>query len=121
MLIKCPECEKQISDKAEHCPYCGNVMPVIIRLRWDGGMAFPVINFSVKVSCDDFYIGAGPLREGGNVQWNTKVGVHEITVKFGINSPRFYRINFENPGFYDVLLKWSKIAGNFNEYDIKRL
>ncbi|MDR0515986.1 MAG: zinc ribbon domain-containing protein, partial [Fibromonadaceae bacterium] len=22
-LIKCPECEKQISDKAENCPHCG--------------------------------------------------------------------------------------------------
>lgn len=23
MLIKCPECEKDVSDKAEHCPNCG--------------------------------------------------------------------------------------------------
>ena len=22
-LIKCPECDKQISDKAESCPHCG--------------------------------------------------------------------------------------------------
>lgn len=26
MLIKCPECELQVSDKAIHCPHCGNPM-----------------------------------------------------------------------------------------------
>lgn len=26
MLIKCPECEKEISDKAEACPHCGHAI-----------------------------------------------------------------------------------------------
>lgn len=27
MLIKCPECNKEISDKSEHCIYCGYPLP----------------------------------------------------------------------------------------------
>lgn len=27
MLIKCPECNKEISDKAENCPHCGFPLP----------------------------------------------------------------------------------------------
>lgn len=23
-LIKCPECSREVSDKARNCPYCGN-------------------------------------------------------------------------------------------------
>ena len=26
MLIKCPECELQVSDKAAFCPHCGYVI-----------------------------------------------------------------------------------------------
>ena len=29
MLIKCPECMKEISDKAERCPHCGYPIKII--------------------------------------------------------------------------------------------
>lgn len=33
MLVKCPECELQVSDKASTCPHCGYPMQPISRLR----------------------------------------------------------------------------------------
>ena len=33
MLIKCPECELQVSDKATFCPHCGYPMQPDVRPR----------------------------------------------------------------------------------------
>lgn len=33
MLIKCPECDLQVSDKAEACPHCGYPMKEVIKKR----------------------------------------------------------------------------------------
>ena len=36
-LIKCPECGKEISDKAASCPHCGNPMaPVSVLPEYSG-------------------------------------------------------------------------------------
>ena len=33
MLIKCPECELQVSDKALSCPHCGNPLKSEVKNR----------------------------------------------------------------------------------------
>lgn len=33
MLIKCPECELQVSDKATFCPHCGYPMQPDVKQR----------------------------------------------------------------------------------------
>lgn len=46
MLINCPECQKQISDKAAACPHCGNPMtPVASPVNSESTKAASGIHF----------------------------------------------------------------------------
>lgn len=38
-LIKCPECGKEVSDKAPNCPHCG--MPMLLESAWESTKTIP--------------------------------------------------------------------------------
>lgn len=50
-LVKCPECEREISNKAEHCPGCGNPM------RPQPKVEYSKYQLSVPQGTETSYIG----------------------------------------------------------------
>ena len=59
-LINCPECNKEISDKAIACPYCGNPIneskPIVVQKDYKSkAKAFTIAG--TIVTCLSFFIG----------------------------------------------------------------
>ena len=53
-LIQCSECSKDVSDKAEACPHCGN----------------PIVAAQTLVVVEGYPKAAGPFRSHVDVYWN---------------------------------------------------
>lgn len=81
-MIKCPECSKDISDKAASCPNCGVPInqllpiPVIIERKGD---KFSGAMFSSDITIDGQYIGAALKNTTLNV--DLYPGHHQIIIE----------------------------------------
>lgn len=76
-MIKCPECGKDVSDKAKNCPNCGcpiasSVPNNTVKIRMSPVMAADGINGHQKAS----------IKYGGDTLWEGETGeVAELTLK----------------------------------------
>lgn len=90
-LINCPECNKEISDKALSCPHCGNPIneskPVVVIKDYKAkAKAFTVTG--IIIACLSFFIGgsiAGDLV-AMKARYLTGGGVAYPIINFSINA-----------------------------------
>lgn len=63
-LIKCSECEKEVSEKAKVCPNCGNpIAPEVIKVYFQTPQGSVVAKWKSTLS-----------DENGNILWEGKMG-----------------------------------------------
>ena len=84
-LIKCSECGKEISDKANTCPNCGNpiekrkVKTTIERISAFFGSAI-----QGSVSIDNMVVGK--IKNGQVIEIELPVGTHYVSVSSDVNT-----------------------------------
>ena len=77
-LIKCSECGKDISDKAETCPNCGNpIKPILIEKTSKGWKAAKLISWVVLLI--GFFTFTSQYQQGG---WNNPMAGFGFTIAF---------------------------------------
>ena len=93
MLVPCPECQKNISDKAQDCPNCGNPMQ-----HWTGVNQTPTVtqtvivtpgrNTAIAVLLSILIPGLGQLSKGqpmnGIVWFLGVIFCYAMNVAFGV-------------------------------------
>lgn len=62
-IIKCPECGKEVSDKARVCPYCGIPIDTNVYCPKCGSSNVQVISGAIE-SCPPDYWGKGDRNHG---------------------------------------------------------
>jgi len=109
-LIKCPECGKEISDKAMACPNCG--MPL---RREDKGTyevcikrekQWFLINPPIKIQVDS--LDKYELESGEKVIVPMTTGKHDILFSLG---PRKTMVNIEVKDNMEVTVKSNRVSG----------
>ena len=107
-LIKCKECNQEISDKAEKCPHCG------VKLKKDGGCCLPIIIIGIIVLIAGYIYGSDE-DSGGIItdartyskSWRTPRGseyreIGKIIVQNGIKVCGEYHVKEIDPKEYVI-------------------
>lgn len=113
-LIKCPECGKEISDKAAVCPSCGYPISTIT----SGNLA----NVTVTMASQRFLVtatitvsvdgkDAGILGDGQGITLQVPKGEHTIILK---GSTRKREIKIDVDGDKRVDVKWNRLTGSID-------
>ncbi len=112
-LIKCPECGKEISDKASACPNCG--MPL---RREDCGTYDVVvtrenqwflINPAATITVDN--VNKYELKNGSSVKIPLSTGAHTLLFSLG---PRKTEANINVTENMKINMKMNRVTGEIN-------
>jgi len=67
-LISCPECNKEISDKANSCPHCGLPLKAINRFSCDSTLEFPSLPADLSLGKRQYSLSAtGKFNSSENI------------------------------------------------------
>lgn len=104
-LIKCPECGKEISDKAEACPNCGCPSSEFIKLD-DVVLQEEIINFEEKDNHEEV-----PQNEKRHCAFNKIVFVGIVLLFFLVILAVVCNTSFKEKAFVDKIEKAIQVLG----------
>lgn len=112
-LIQCPECKKEISDKATACPNCGMPLRLEDRGTYDVIITrekqWYLINPKMKVIVDSAHEYS--LENGNSITVPLTTGTHTILFSSGIRKTQTSIDVTEN---MNINVKWNRTTGEIN-------
>ena len=104
-LIKCSECGKEVSDKAESCPNCGNPINQASKIMVYGYSESYMLNPKVKIFVNGVEVGA--VAKGQLFEYDIKED-SEVTFK---SSLRKASLNVKAGKVTKIKLSWNRLTG----------
>ena len=95
-LINCKECNKEVSDKAESCPNCGNPISekCVIKLHRESGFYTDKIRkYKIFIDGKDTF---SEIMEGDELEFIVNHGQHEIYLRIDWCTSRKIRFTTNN-------------------------
>ena len=89
-LISCPECNKEVSDKAEVCIHCGyplrNTVCIIKGDKYDLSFVFTMVNSNPEKEkkIKKGYITKATKRNGYNIEWRNAGALMDQILETGV-------------------------------------
>lgn len=104
-LIKCSECGKEVSDKAESCPNCGNPINKESKLMVYGYSESYMMNPKVKVFINGVEVGR--VAKGQLFEYDIKEDC-EVTFKASLRKATF---SIKAGRVTKIKLAWNRLTG----------
>lgn len=129
----CPNCGRPVGNQAQTCPHCQtslddgilDVIPVTppraraprkdtVRVRFHCEGVWMLFDAPVSLRLDGDPIGEGSVKKGFDILVRTTPGEHDVEVVHGavMGNPR-HDLEFEDGGYYEVELAYSRTWGNY--------
>ncbi len=112
-LIKCPECGKEISDKASACPNCGMPLRREDRGTYDVVVTrenqWFLINPAATITVDN--VDKYELKNGSSVKIPLSTGAHTLLFSLG---PRKTEANINVTENMKINMKMNRVTGEIN-------